>query len=880
MPSSIPSIGLSSSEAKQRLQKSGANVLPQADRRNGWVVLLSLLSEPMLLLLLAASALYLVIGDPKNAAVLGASVLLVIALTLFQELRAERALAALRDLSSPRAHVWRDQQLQVLPASQLVLGDCVEVAEGDRVPADLRVLHSTELKLDESLLTGESIAVEKSATTDTQNHNILLSGSLVVHGRARAEVIAIGADTEIGRIGISLRQIKAERTPLQQELRKLVAVFFVASALCSAIVVLLHVAHSHSWSAALLGGITLAMATIPEEFPVVLTVFLALGAWRISAHRVLVRRAPAIEALGSISVLCTDKTGTLTENRMTLIALAKGMPEGMDLVAEPNQLNLEQSQLNISGLSSATVESILQSAVQACPKDSHDAMDQAIQSAWQQHCNIDEKVQTASVVVREYPISAKFTAYTIVSRSTESTSKSRLSVACKGAPETVLALCALDAAQTQAVLAEVSAMTARGLRVLAAASGHIDLASTDAPSLPESASAFALTWQGLLGFKDPLRDNVPEAVARAQAASVRVLMLTGDHLQTAKFIAAQAGIHRNPQAMLGSEFQALDAPASALAIANCDVFARVRPEHKLRIVETLKARGEVVAMTGDGVNDAPALRAAHVGIAMGGRGTDVARESAAIVLLDDDFASIVKALALGRRIYQNVRRASGYIIAVHMPIAALALIPLLLNAPLVLLPLHVVFLELVIDPACAIVLEREPAAPDSMSQPPREQNAHLLDSRLLLQAFVRGLTASMAVFLVYFSSQHWEMLVPEQAAMTFIALVVASLNLVNSYREARWTIFPQHIFARSHPPQNRVARDAEVASTSFIWMALCIFLVLAAIAFLPMCAHWFGFSVLSLSAFLWAAGVPVALIVAATALGEQKAKPVIAHSKV
>jgi Ca2+-transporting ATPase len=430
------------------------------------------------------------------------------------------------------------------------------------------------------------------------------------------------------------------------------------------------------WLQALLAGITLAMSNIPEEFPVVLTVFLALGAWRMARHRVLVRRPPAIEALGAVTVLCTDKTGTLTENRMSVV----------ETVAEDGSIDARRVLHRIARLASAA--------------ETHDPMDRAIFGV-----ALPDDAPDAAMLhsLRRYPLSPTLPAYTAAWRSEDTDT---LRIACKGAPETIAALCALAPAPRDRALAQVATMAQRGLRVIAVAEAAWPL---DAP-LPDDPREFRFQWRGLLGFADPLRAAVPAAVAEARSAGIRVVMLTGDHPETARSIAAQAGLSARPRVALGDEIAALDDDAFDASAREIDVFARVRPEHKLRLVEALKARGAVVAMTGDGVNDAPALMAAHVGVAMGARGTDVAREAAAIVLLDDDFASIVRAVRLGRTLYDNIRRAARYIIAVHLPITGLALLPLLLDAPLILLPLHIVFLEMIVDPACSFVFEREPPA--------------------------------------------------------------------------------------------------------------------------------------------------------------------------
>ncbi|RYZ74725.1 MAG: cation-translocating P-type ATPase [Lysobacteraceae bacterium] len=760
--------GLSSTEAARRLLRDGPNLLPQADRGNWLRLLWSVLREPMLLLLLGAAGLYLVLGDPQEAALLGASVSLVIALTVYQERKSERALQALRDLSSPRASVLRDGRARTVAAPELVVGDVIVVAEGDRVPADARLLEATDLMLDESMLTGESVPVQRApaaaagpgagpgsqpvAGAEDPGAGLIHASTLVVGGHGSAEVIAIGAATAVGRIGQALRTLRTPPTPMQLEIRRAVALFAALGLGSAVLMTLLYVAVHGGWLQGLLAGVTLAMANIPEEFPVVLSVFLALGAWRMARHKALVRRAPAIEALGSVTVLCTDKTGTLTENRMSVA----------ELVADQEQAAPGQT------LSPALRE-LLACAALASPDQPFDPMERAIHDA---ASKLAEPLSRAGWQrLREYPLSRELLAVTHVWSSPGAAAPQAL---CKGAPETVADLCGLDPGRRAAVLAQVDEMARRGLRVLGTAAA---VCREGADRLPSSARGFDFEWRGLLGFADPLRAGVREAVAEARAAGVRVVMLTGDHLQTARAIATQAGLANAAEVVLGSEL-AVEGEALLRRARDTDVFARVQPEHKLRLVEALKRDGQVVAMTGDGINDAPALTAAHVGVAMGERGTDVAREAASIVLLDDNFVTVVRAIQHGRVIYDNIVRAIRYILAVHVPITGLALLPLLFGGPLMLLPLHVVFLELIIDPASTLVFEREPAADDVMRRPPRSPGQRLLDARTLFGSLGQGLVVFAAVAASYGLGRASGIAATQLAALSFTALVVGNLGLI------------------------------------------------------------------------------------------------------
>lgn len=804
--------GLTSIEAAARLRRDGPNLLPQPERR-GWPrMLLDVIREPMLLLLVAAAALYLLLGDARDAAILGASVLLVIALTLYQELRSERALQALRDLSSPRARVLRDGIERNLAARELVVGDRISVTDGDRVPADARIVDG-EFEIDESLLTGESMPVRRIAGDDAAAAR-LHGGTLIVRGYGSAVVDATGAATGMGRIGASLQTLHAERTPLQREMRRVVALFALIGVASCVLMFVLYGWLRGDWLQALLAGITLAMSNIPEEFPVVLTVFLALGGWRMARQRVLVRRPPAIEALGAVTVLCTDKTGTLTENRMALQAV------------EP----ADASRATDAGCDDPA-HALLRCARLASARGTHDPMDRAILDA-----DVDDASAAGMVDLRRYPLSSGLPVYANAWRSGDDPS---LTVACKGAPETVATLCALPPDAVQAAMAQVGAMAERGLRVVAVAEAEWP---RDA-ALPDDVRGFRFRWRGLLGFADPLRAGVPDAVAEARAAGVRVVMLTGDHPDTARNIAAQAGLSGRPRVALGADLASLDDAAFSAAAGDFDVFARVQPEHKLRLVEALKAQGAVVAMTGDGVNDAPALTTAHVGVAMGARGTDVAREAASIVLLDDDFASIVRAIRMGRTIYDNIRRAARYIIAVHIPITGMALLPLLLDAPLILLPLHIVFLEMIVDPACSFVFEREPPAGDIMRRPPRAADARLIDAATFAGSIVRGVIAFAAVLAVYLSAGRDGLPAAQQAALAFTALVVGNLGLIVLHRSggSLW-----QALRRPNP--------------AFSIVAALTLALLAAITLLPGPGAWFGFAPPPHAWLLQAAATPPAFL--------------------
>ncbi|MFO1311544.1 MAG: cation-translocating P-type ATPase [Burkholderiales bacterium] len=755
--------GLSPHEAARRLAAEGPNELASARAPGVFGVALEVLREPMFLLLLGAIALYLVLGDLREALVLAVSIVAVVAISIYQQFRTERTLEALRDLSSPRALVIRGGEERRIAGREVVRGDRLVVHEGDRVPADAVLRESIDLSVDESLLTGESVPVAKCVDDDAAgapragDPHAIFAGTLVVRGHAIAEVVATGPRSEMGRIGDALASIEQEATPLQRETRRVVTRLAVAGvALCVVAAVAYGVMRGR-WIEGMLSGVTLAMGVLPEEFPVVLTVFLALGAWRISRHRVLTRRMPAIETLGATTVLCVDKTGTLTENRMQ-VAFLETPGETCDLRDADASPGSESREL-------------LALAAAASEVDDFDPMERAIHAAAQAHADAENRRRRA--IVREYELSAALPVVTHVWSRLDSTS---LLVAAKGAPEALMRLCAMEDAARARALARVEALASQGLRVLAVAE-----AAVDAGPLPDAPYGFALRFRGLVGLADPPRANVRRALQECRDAGIRVVMITGDHPATALAIGRAIGLDVAAGVRTGAQLDAMDDAALRREVASVRLFARVIPEQKLRLVQAFKSNGDVVAMTGDGVNDAPALKAAHIGVAMGGRGTDVAREAAALVLLDDDFTSLVATVRQGRRIYDNIRNAMTFLLAVHIPIAGMGLLPVLAGWPLFMFPVHVVFLEFVIDPACSLVFEAEHSERNVMHRPPRDPSAPLFTRGMLVEGVLLGLAAFAAVATVYgvaLASQSEG----TARALAFIALVTANLLTILATR--------------------------------------------------------------------------------------------------
>ena len=779
--------GLTEEEAIERLKQEGYNELAKSQSRNILSIAWETIKDPIFLLLGGGGIIYWILGDLQEALILLGFVFFITGISLYQEGKTEHALEALRDLSSPRALVIRDGQRHRIAGREVVRGDVLVLAEGDRVPADAIVLSCSNLSTDESLLTGESLPVRKVASEDEVKMSppggdelpFVYSGTLVVQGQGIVRVQSIGSQTEMGKIGNALQKVKSEITPLQMEMNQLVSrLFGIALSLCVAIVIVYGLTRG-DWLKGVLAGITLAMAILPNEFPVVVTIFLALGAWRISQHHVLARRSSAVETLGSATVLCVDKTGTLTLNQMAVQQLFPYQTESgqpYDLATHPQDPLPE------------AVHELVEFCILASQRDPFDPMERAFKQLGDRYLANTEHLHKDWKLLKEYPLSPHLLAMSHVWQSAD---LKQYEVAAKGAPEAIADLCHFTPDQQQILVQQVSEMAEKGLRVLGVAKASLlDAPPTFLPPhpslspdcLPDQQHDFPFQFIGFVGLSDPVRPNVAAAVKECYTAGIRVVMITGDYPETAQAIAKQIGLLQMGAIMTGAELEQMSDAELQERIQSTNIFARAVPEQKLRLVNALKAKGEIVAMTGDGVNDAPALKAAQIGIAMGERGTDVARESAALVLLDDDFSSIVQAVKLGRRIFDNLRKAMAYLLAIHIPIAGMSLIPVLFKLPLVLLPVHVAFLHLIIDPACSIVLEAEPAEANVMKRPPRNSKELLFGRKTVSLALLQGLGTLAIVGAIFGMALYRGMDELDARALTFTTLILANLGLILSER--------------------------------------------------------------------------------------------------
>ena len=758
-------LGLTNEEVQRRIREDGYNELPSQKKQSGFSILLKVLSEPMLLLLMGSGGIYLFLGEVKDALMLLLFVFVVIGITFYQEIKTEKTLEALRDLSSPRALVIRDGKQMRIAGREVVRGDIVVMREGDRVPADAVVLSCENLAIDEALLTGESMPVRKTdwdgkmkiARPGGDDLPFIYSGSLVISGQGVVQVMETGFNTEIGKIGKSLEGIKEENTLLYKETSRIVRAVAIVSVFLCILVVIVYTITKGDLVGGFLAGLTLSMAMLPEEFPVVLVIFLTLGAWRISKHKVLTRRAAAIETLGAATVLCTDKTGTLTLNKMELTSLYS-----------------DDSFYEVSDFASTELpekfKQLLECGILASQKDAYDPIEKELNKIGELYFGKNIISEKNLLLIKGYPLSKELLA---LSHVWQAKNENKFIITSKGAPEAILDLCHLNKEAREEIIQKVKEMSEKGLRVLGVAdsaySGEV---------LPTNQHDFEFRFKGLLGFIDPIRKTAPDAVKEAYRAGMRIIMITGDYPGTAQFVAKKIGLKNSDEYLTGEDLDKLGHLELREKIKTVNIFARVLPEQKLLIVNALKANNEITAMTGDGVNDAPALKSAHIGIAMGERGTDVAREASSLVLLNDDFSSIVTSVRLGRRIYENLKRSMGYILAVHVPIAGMSILPLVFNMPVVLLPAHIAFLELIIDPACSTVFEAEKEDCDIMRRPPRNLRQPMFNFKSVSISMLQGLGVLIATFSLYtfmIKTGRGEL---EARSFAFVTLVLANLFLI------------------------------------------------------------------------------------------------------
>lgn len=744
--------GLKYREVKVLHEKLGLNELTQMKKETFFHKIICIFKEPMFLLLICTSLIYFILGEPRDGIIMLVFVVFMSGINIFQEWRTDKTLQSLKELSAPKVRVIREEKLIEIESVELTEGDLMLLEEGDKISADGQIIEMFDLGVDESTLTGESevvwkkIMISKEEEEQHWKKNFCYAGTSVIQGSALIKVTDIGANTEYGKIGTALLAVPQDSTPLEKQVRKLIKVCaFIGFGCFLLVTIFTYITMKESifmekLTHSILAGITLAMAMIPEEFPVILTVFLAMGAWRLAKKSSLIRRMPSVETLGAVTVLCVDKTGTLTKNQMTV----------------------QEVYWHTSDIAEAVSYSAL-----GCEKEPYDPMEKAILKF--AYCNGVEKEQIFSNrLISEYSFSSetKMMGHVWEIDGTPT-------LAAKGSPESILPLCSLSKEEYNKVEAEQLRLAMMGYRVIAVAK------RANMEHIPERLSDNPLELLALIGLEDPPRETVMDSINTCYRAGLRVVMITGDNGITAESIAGKIGIENSHNVLTGTEIEALSDEELRERVKTTNIFARVIPNHKMRIVKALKDIGEVVAMTGDGVNDAPALKYSDIGIAMGKRGTNVAKEAADMVLLDDNFTTIVDTVRDGRRIYDNIKKAVGYVFVIHIPIALIALLTPLIGVPLFLYPIHIVLMELIIDPTCSIIFERQPAEKDIMDRNPRSSSDSIINRGLMTKSVLQGLTifaAAMGSYTYLVDSALWN----EAAARSFslVILMISNLFLV------------------------------------------------------------------------------------------------------
>ncbi len=749
--------GLTSAEVQKLQEQYGKNELVPQKKESFVKKVFHIICEPMFLLLIVAAVIYFILGEPRDGAIMLIFVIGIISIDVIQEWKTDKTLNALKDLSAPQINVIRDGEEKKIFSADLVPGDLMMICEGVKIPADGVVVQCADLCVDESSLTGEAEGVRKTTadkaepTTDYWRKDYCYAGTLVTQGTATVKVDKIGSQTEYGKIGLGIASAKNEDTPLQKQTGKLIKTCAIIAGILFLLVGIFTWINisDHDFAdriiESILSGVTLAMAMIPEEFPVILTVFLSMGAWRLAKKNSLVRKLPSVETLGAVSVLCVDKTGTITMNRMTL---------------------------QETWVASGDEHTLIETMGLGCETDAYDPMEKAMLRFCEDH-GITKKNLFENELVTEYAFTNELKMMGHVWRRNDG-----IVIAAKGSPERILTVCEMTDAERSMAEEKINTLSSEGLRVIAIAKGNPESDN----DIPDCITDCRLTLLGLVGLADPPRESVKNDIAVCKKAGIRVVMITGDNGITASAIAQKIGMPHINHIITGDMLNDMSDEELREAVKEVSVFSRVIPEHKMRIVRAFKENGEIVAMTGDGVNDAPALKYADIGIAMGKRGSEVSREAADLILMDDNFTTIVETVRDGRRIYDNIRKAVGYVFTIHIPIALASLLAPFLGispASLLLLPLHVVLLEVLIDPTCSIVLERQPAESDIMERKPRDSKEKLLTARTLIKSVMQGLCVFAASFGAYFITLDGD---PQNAAvarsMGLTIIMLANLFLV------------------------------------------------------------------------------------------------------
>lgn len=746
--------GLTTEEVEQSRKLHGQNIL-FFKRENGMIdAIKSLAKEPMVILLLVAAAIYLISGDTGDAVFMAVAIILVATISLYQDSRSRNALEKLKNFTQPNCKVIRSGITEEIPSEELVIGDCLMVEEGALIAADGIILHSNDFSVNESLLTGESFSVYKTAST---SNNCIYKGTTVGSGLAIAHITAVGNETKLGQIGKSLESITEELTPLEIQIHHFVKKMVTIGVVIFLIVWLINYTMSKSVLDSLLKALTLAMSILPEEIPVAFTTFMALGAWRLMKMGIVVKQMKTVETLGSATVICTDKTGTLTENKMDLARI---------FILESNQITDTANAL------SEQEKDLIRVAMFASEPIPFDPMEVALHEHYSETSTADERPDYK--LIHEYPLSGIPPMMTHIFENKEG----KRIIATKGAPEALLQVCNLSASDIEKVHNAIESLAREGYRILGV--GTVVFEGADFPAEQQN---FNFVFKGLLAFYDPPKENIRSVLEGFYAAGISVKIVTGDNETTTSSIARQIGFKDADRSLSGHELMLFPDEALKLQVMQTQMFTRMFPEAKLKIINALKAGNEIVAMTGDGVNDGPALKAAHIGIAMGKKGTEIAKQAASLVLMEDDLSKMLEAVAAGRKIYANLKKAIQYIISIHIPIILTVFIPLALGwvFPNIFTPVHVIFLELIMGPTCSIIYENEPIEKNTMLLPPRPMSTTFFSWHELATSVIQGLAITTGTLSIYLYSVNKGLNEAHTRTLVFLVLISANifLTLVN-----------------------------------------------------------------------------------------------------
>ena len=762
IPSNPTIQGLSTEEVIQSRKKNGSNSLEHQDKNHFITSLIEMIKEPMFLLLLLATSIYFITGEYSNGIFMLAAIILVSAISLYQESKSRNAIEELKKLSQPKSKVIRNGEIIEIPSEEIVLGDFIQTEEGTFVPADGTIIQSNDFSVNESVLTGESLSVFKNEKSEI---NQVFQGTIAASGLAICEVTAIGNQTQLGKIGKSIESIVEEKTPLQLQIGNFVKKLSLIGLLFFGIVWAINYYNSRLLLDSLLKALTLAMSIIPEEIPVAFTTFMALGAWRLMKMGIIVKQTKTVETLGSATVICTDKTGTITQNKMSL---AQIFTLSNNKISGNFNEKLNEQELELLSLSMWASEPI-----------PFDGMEIALHEAYSKLKITDERPNFK--LIHEYPLGGKPPMMTHIF---ENTTGTRI-IAAKGAPEAIIACSKLSKEEIQKINNAIESMSKEGFRVLG-----VGVSEFAGNNFPKTQQEFTFKFLGIVAFYDPPKENIKTVLDAFYNAGIQVKIVTGDNAETTTTIAKQIGF-RNPENTLnGDELMTMDEATLKEKVMETTIFTRMFPEAKLKIIEALKANNQIVAMTGDGVNDGPALKSAHIGIAMGQKGTEIAKQAANLILIDDDLAKMTDAIAMGRKIYINLKKAIQYIISIHIPIVMIVFIPLVLGwiYPNIFSPVHIIFLEIIMGPTCSIIYENEPMESNLMLQKPRPLTNTFFNLKEITISIVQGLVITLGLLFIYQYCVHENCSESATRTVVFLTLIASNIFLTLANRSFYYSI--------------------------------------------------------------------------------------------